>query len=82
VTRNEVMNGVQEIVRLTFKVPSLVIRDDTTVDEVDGWDSVAHATVVLRLEKRFNVRLSDEVAYRSKDLGELVDGIARLVGAR
>jgi len=79
-TREEILIEVAEIVRRTFKAPNLVVSDSTTTNDVPGWDSLAHASVLVRLEKHFNVQLPEKAAYDSKNVGELVDAIAALVG--
>lgn len=74
-TRDEVHAGVQEVLRRTFRAPDLVVDDATRSVDVDGWDSLAHATVLVRLEKKFDVRIPDEVAYDLANVGELIDAV-------
>ena len=78
-TREEVFAGVVDVLRYTFKQPQLTVSDTTTASDVDGWDSVAHASILVRLEKRFNLRIPPEVAYDAERVGDLVDGIHALV---
>jgi acyl carrier protein len=79
VTRTDVFEGTVEVIRKTFRAPDLAVTDETTATEVAGWDSLRHASLLIRLEKRFNVRIPDEAAYNLKNVGELVDSIAALV---
>lgn len=78
-TRDEAFSRTAEIIRRTFKVPNLAVTDETTANDVVGWDSLAHASVLIRLEKHFNVKIPDEVAYNLKNVGALVDGILAVV---
>jgi acyl carrier protein len=32
------------------------LKDDTTADEVPGWDSLSHVNVILDIEKEFQIR--------------------------
>ncbi len=42
---------------------ALGIGESTTANELPGWTSVAHLSLVLELEKAFNVRFAnDEIA--------------------
>lgn len=39
------------------------ITSESTADDVPGWTSVAHLSLILELEKRFNVQFAnDEIA--------------------
>src|SRR5262245_51911468 len=79
-TRDEIFRDAVESIRRTFKLPALVVSDATTANDVPGWDSLAHASVLVRLEKHFNVRLPEQAAYDSRNVGELVDAIASVMG--
>ena len=79
-TRARVLEGTVLILRRTLRAPDLPISDATTANDVPGWDSLAHASVLIRLEKHFNVRLPETTAYDAKNVGALVDAIASLVG--
>lgn len=78
-TRDEVFQDSVQIIRRTFRSPSLTVCDATTSSDVPGWDSLAHASLLVRLEKHFNVRLPERAAYDSKNVGELVDAITSLL---
>ena len=78
-TRLEVLESVIAIIRRTFRAPDLPVSERTTAADVEGWNSLAHATLLLRLEKHFNVRIPDEVAYNVQDVGQLAGSIFVLV---
>lgn len=68
---------VFEIVARTFRVDVAVLSLTTTADDVDGWDSLAHATLLIRLEKAFDVDLDSDEASQAQDLGALIDVIRK-----
>ena len=39
--RNEILKRVEEIFREELEKEDLVLTDETTADDVDGWDSCA-----------------------------------------
>ena len=43
-----------------FGIEAGTIGDDTSVDTVESWDSLKHLSVVLALEERFGVSLTEE----------------------
>jgi acyl carrier protein len=52
--------------------PSQICREATAAD-VDGWDSLAHTVLMVRLEKRLGMRISERVAAKAGSIGELID---------
>jgi acyl carrier protein len=74
-TRAQAFAEVLAVLRKTFADPDLVVTEATTALDVEGWDSLMHANLLVRLEKRFNTRIPDDVAYDLRDVGQLVDAL-------
>ena len=55
---------VQEVFNDVFERDDLILKDDTTANDVEGWDSLTHIHFILELEKKFGVKFA---------LGELQD---------
>ena len=81
-TQPEALQLVEQTLRVTFKDPGLVIDRSTTADDIDGWDSLSHAVLIMRLEKNFNVRIPAATATSFRNIGELVDSLVALSGGR
>ena len=62
---------VRQIVATSFGVDAGDLSDATTARDVDGWDSLAHATLILRLQRIFKIRLDPAKANGAQDLGGL-----------
>jgi acyl carrier protein len=77
-TETEVFQIVEQALRVTFKDPDLVITRGTTAEDIDGWDSLSHAVVMMRLEKNCNVRIPASMATSFNNVGELVDRLVDL----
>jgi acyl carrier protein len=55
--------ALQEIFRVVFDDDELTVAPDSNLIELVDWDSVAHVKVVLSLEEKFGIELTeDEVA--------------------
>ena len=52
---------------------NIVITNDTTAAEVDGWDSLNHVRVVLELEKVTKKKVPLRLINRTANVGELLD---------
>ncbi|MDP4175237.1 MAG: acyl carrier protein [Bacteroidota bacterium] len=47
------------------------LKDDTTADEVPGWDSLSHVNVILDIEKEFKIRFKSIEVLKLKNIGDL-----------
>jgi acyl carrier protein len=64
---------VMAVVAETFPGGTSNISRETTAADVDGWDSLAHTVLMIRLEKRLGMPISDRIAARANSVGELID---------
>jgi acyl carrier protein len=71
-----ILEGVQETIRAEFRNPAITVDLTTTAEDVDGWDSLAHARLILALENRFGVEFPAERLFDIDNVGELVELIA------
>jgi acyl carrier protein len=55
----------------TFTVDPAAITPATTAADVDGWDSVSHATLIMTIEDRYGVRFPDSEVFSFQDVGAL-----------
>ena len=52
-----------DILREAFNTDQAIERDDLKLMDLEGWDSMAHMSFVLKLEEAYGVELSgDEIA--------------------
>ena len=65
----------------TFQDVDIEVNRNTTAQDIDGWDSLMHVTLIMNVENSFGVRfLSSEVAMLNT-VGELIDMIRSKQGA-
>ena len=56
---------------------SLVLREDTTAKDVEGWDSMANVQLMLGVEREFGVHLSAGQMQALQNVGDLVSVIVK-----
>jgi acyl carrier protein len=76
-TEKQIIDALTEIFRDVFDDPTLVIGPDTTAEDIEGWDSVAHINIVVAAEIRFNVKFKTSEIEELKNLGEFVSLIEK-----
>jgi acyl carrier protein len=63
----------QEVFRDVFDDDDLTIVPTTTAGDVEGWDSLMHVTLIVNIEKAFNIRFNSSEVASLKNVGELLD---------
>ena len=79
-TEQEILEAVQEIFRDNFDDDTLVITRDTCADDIEDWDSLEQINLLTAMEKAFGLKFKLEAVRGLKNVGELLDLIARLKG--
>lgn len=72
-TREEVFKRLQAVFRDVFDDRRLKISDETTSNDIVGWDSLVHINLIESVKDEFEIEFSIEEAYNTKNVGELVD---------
>ncbi len=75
-TKNDAMKALTPIFRELFDDDSIVLRDDMTAADVDGWDSVEHFNLISEIESRFKMRFKMKEVSGMKNVGELAELVA------
>lgn len=76
----KILNEVTEVFEDVLDEPGLKLSIETTAQDVDGWDSLSHIQLVVAIEKHFKIRFAAAEIQSWKNVGEMVDTIARRVG--
>jgi len=76
---------VEEVFRAVFDDQAIVLRDEMTADDVDGWDSMTHINLIIAVEKRFKLKFAtaEISALKGKDqnVGTFLALIQKKLGA-
>lgn len=76
-SRAEIMNRLTHIFRDVLDDDSLVLRDDLTADQVEGWDSLNHIDLIVAVERNFKIRFTTAEITSLKNVGELINLVQR-----
>lgn len=77
--RNEILKRVEEIFREELEQDDLVLTDETTADDVDGWDSLSHVQLVAAMEEAFSIEFKSREILSWDNVGDLIDSIEKKV---
>ena len=66
------------LLRRVFNDPDLVVHEQTTAADVDGWDSLSHITLIADVEGEFGIKFKLRELMSIDNIGDL----QRLIAAK
>lgn len=69
------------VFRTVFQNESLELKDDSSFEDVPGWDSVAHMNLITAIEEEFNVKFGIGDIMAMNSVGAIRDILAKNQGA-
>ena len=76
-TMTQMIEQLLSIFRNVFDDDDLVINPSTTAQDIDGWDSLAHISLIVAIEKSFNLRFSTTEISDFESVGQMAELILR-----
>ncbi len=73
--KNEVLKQVTEIFIEVLEKQDLILNEETTANDVEEWDSLAHIRLVVAIENKFNTHFSSREIQSWENVGEMIDCI-------
>jgi acyl carrier protein len=75
----DVCAELQEIFRQVFDDPTIVLRDDMTAADVEGWDSVTHIDLLIAVERALGIKFATAEMSRLKEPDQNIGSFIRLI---
>lgn len=72
-----IIEQLTPIFRDVFDDEDLIIEKNTTAQDVDGWDSLAHIRLVISIEKTLGLRFSASEISGLVNVGEMAELILK-----
>ena len=63
------------IFREVLKRENIVLDNETTAQDVEGWDSLTNMQLINKIEKKFNVRFTFRDIVKLKNVGDICHAI-------
>lgn len=76
-SRQEILDKVNEIFQEVFDDEEIVVEESTTADDIEDWDSLTHITLITEIETEFDFKFAMKDVLGMKDVGEMLDIIER-----
>ncbi len=70
--RVSIKKSLNDVFQDVFDDRNLQISEEMTANDVEGWDSLNHITLIVAVEKQFGTSLSVKEVNSLKNVGDLI----------
>ena len=77
--RQEIINKMNTIFCEVFDDDSIKIFDNMTSADIEDWDSLNHITLVVNIEKVFDLKLNLSEVGKLENIGEMIELILKKI---
>lgn len=67
-----VKGKLTQVFHEVFEDNSIVLHDTMTADDIEGWDSFAHMSLISLVEVTFAITISDSEVLGLKNVGDML----------
>jgi len=73
--KGEILSKVKEAFISVLEHNNFELSDETTANDVDGWESITHMMIINEIEKTFNIKFKLMDLMNMDNVGDLVKTI-------
>jgi acyl carrier protein len=74
--KEKIMSDITTIIATVLNRPSLVLNEDSSAKDVDGWNSLTNMQIISDVETHFQIKFKLREIIRMKNVGELCETIS------
>ena len=78
----DVRAELQQIFRQVFDDPTIVLKDDMTAADVEGWDPVTHIDLLIAVERAMGIKFATAEMSRLKEPDQNIGSFIRLIESK
>jgi acyl carrier protein len=71
--RSEIINNLTTVFRKVFNNNSLVINNNLTANDVEGWDSLTHMLLISEIEEDFSIKFKLKDLNKMRNVGDMIE---------
>jgi acyl carrier protein len=72
---NNILHQLQEVFRKVFRQNDLVINNNTSAKDIQGWDSFMHIELISTIESEFKITFSFNEVIKFNTVGDMIKSI-------
>ncbi len=68
---------ITEIFEEVMDLEDVTLKDDTTANDIEEWDSLSHIRLIIAIERSFGIKFTNAEIESLKKFGDLVALVGR-----
>lgn len=68
----DLSEDLTSVFRMVFDNNQITLNDQTTSNDIIGWDSFSHMNLIAAIEEHFSIEFSQSEALNFQNVGELM----------
>lgn len=68
---------VNKVFRTVFENPNISVNDTTTAEDIEGWDSITHLTLITSIESEFGISFTGFEIMGMQNVGDMIRLVAQ-----
>ena len=72
--RSDILKKVNDVF-IDVLEEDVLIKEEYSADDVDGWDSLTHIMLIVETEKKFNIKFLSSEIMSWENVGKMIDCI-------
>ena len=72
-TRDEAYKKLDEVFWDVFDDEEIHVKDETTADDIEDWDSLEHINLIVAVEKKFGIKFNMGEVNSFENVGQMMD---------
>lgn len=77
--RSDILLHIQTIAQQVIKNPKILLSEEMTSKDVEGWDSLADVAITEEIKKHFAVKVSLREMVSWDSIGDIIDCIEKKI---
>lgn len=77
--RSDILLHIQTIAQQVIKNPKILLSEEMTSKDVEGWDSLADVAITEEIKKHFAVKVSLKEMVSWDSIGDIIDCIEKKI---
>ncbi len=71
--KEEIYERLNNVFRDVFDDESIVVKPETTSNDIEDWDSLEHINLIVAVEQEFGMKFNMNEVTTMKNVGEMVE---------
>lgn len=80
-SKAQILEALTQVFRDVFDDDDILLTAATTAQDIEGWDSQAHVSLIVAAEMRFGIRFRTAELESLHDVGQFAELIAGKLGS-